>query len=115
MQVARFFDIVLKMTQAVLHRGPHRGAARTHQLPISCRRKCSSTVLVAAPRTNFYASRFNYVWKHSRRFNVVHYPCHHITYVKFNNNLLHNAFYLLIDARHIAALTFAHFQGACKF
>ena len=68
MQVARCFDIVLKMAQAVVHRGPHRRAARTHQLPISCRRECSSTVLVAAARTNFYASRFNYVWKSSRRF-----------------------------------------------
>jgi len=110
MQVARFFDIVLKIKPAVAHRGPHRCAAPTHQLRISYRREPSSTVLVAASKTNFYASRFNYVWKRSRRFNVVHYPCHHITYIIFNTNLLHNAFYLLINARHIAALTFAHLQ-----
>jgi len=81
MQVARFFDMVLKMTQAVVHRDPHRCAARTHPLPISCRGECSSTVLVAGPRTNFYASRFNYVWKRSLIFNVVHHPCRHVTYV----------------------------------
>jgi hypothetical protein len=104
-----------KMAQAVVHRGPHRRATHTRQLPISCRRVCSSTVLVAAPRSNFYASRFNYVWKSSRRFNVVHYPCQPITYVKFKTKLLHNHFYLLINARDVAALTFAHLQGARQF
>jgi len=29
--------------------------------------------------------------------NAVHFLCNYITYVKFNNNLLHNAFYLLIN------------------
>ena len=114
MHVACFFDIVLKLLQAVIHSGPHRRFSATLQLPIACSTESFSAVLVTASRNNFYASRFNYVRKSSRRFNVVHFPCHHITCVKFNNKLTHNAFYLLINARNISALTVGHFQGTRK-
>jgi len=30
--------------------------------------------------------------------NTVHFPCNCITYIKFNARLLHNVFYLLINA-----------------
>jgi hypothetical protein len=39
-------------------------------------------------------------------FNVVHFPCIYVTYVKFNTILLDNAFYLLINSLylHVSAL-----------
>jgi hypothetical protein len=48
-------------------------------------------------------------------FSVVHFLCNYITYVKFNTNVLHNAFYLLINALKCFGLNVGHLQGARKF
>ena len=49
-------------------------------------------------------------------FYVVHFLCTYITYIKFNTNFLHSAFYLFINFfDNVSALTVGQLQGASKF
>ena len=49
-------------------------------------------------------------------FYVVYFMCICITYVKFNINFLHNAFYLFINFfENVSALTGGQLQGASKY
>jgi hypothetical protein len=56
-----------------------------------------------------------YAWIHLAQGLVASPIKHHNEYMKFNNNLLHNFFYLLIYALACVALAVCHLQVAHKF